>query len=478
MADTDYEKQLTREISIGRGWDAVNSVYRNVAVDANGAMKVTFGTQQEQILYVGKHGDDTNDGKSINKPFLTFTAAIAAATALTPAADNRISIKCVDAGSYTEDLTVPEWVGILAESAELIGSHGITQNCLIQCFRLNVPAGGTGITKNGSGGTGNAFCEFVNLNGNAIGFLCLSGEFNIRGQVINVDTGVGIGSLSTNIIHASFRNININGAGGVGIGISSITGMVSAGVDCIEGVNASSTCLLALNGGMLCINCSSIKGTDVAYNVDATSALKLVASSFQGTKILAAGGIANTLLGELQWEDHRFPASNPELDTATSRLQVSHAELGTIYPTNSRYIDVDALGIIDQTSHAAAIGTSQVPHLHWMQYFDVTPHFVLQYRIYWKGEVPPAWTAVKWDVSVNGYVNGAQRVTTFPALDFSAYTSPLKVSILIDYKIFRDVANVSGLFSGADTYPAEVLVKEFDVHYQINSLGSISEISK
>lgn len=52
------------------------------------------------------------------------------------------------------------------------------------------------------------------------------------------------------------------------------------------------------------------------------------------------------------------------------------------------------------------------------------------------------------------------------------------ISDIVQFRIIRDTTNASGAFSGSDTYSGVVGVLSFDVHVQINSLGSSSEFSK
>lgn len=72
---------------------------------------------QQQVLYVGKHGNDTYDGRTVQSAFLTFGAAMSAATASVD------SIVCLDSGSYTENITGKVGVNIFAPNASLTGTH-------------------------------------------------------------------------------------------------------------------------------------------------------------------------------------------------------------------------------------------------------------------------------------------------------------------------------------------------------------------
>jgi hypothetical protein len=60
----------------------------------------------QQVYYVGKHGNDGYPGTNWERPFLTFSAAITAATAQTPSVTNQFSIVCEDAGVYDEEITL------------------------------------------------------------------------------------------------------------------------------------------------------------------------------------------------------------------------------------------------------------------------------------------------------------------------------------------------------------------------------------
>ena len=83
---------------------------------------------QIQIIYVGKHGNDADDGLNIESAKLTIAAAIAAAVAQTPSTTNRFAIFVADGGTYTENLTVPEWVQLEARSATISGTLTLQNN--------------------------------------------------------------------------------------------------------------------------------------------------------------------------------------------------------------------------------------------------------------------------------------------------------------------------------------------------------------
>ena len=74
---------------------------------------------EQQSYYVGKHGLDTNDGKSVEKAFATIGAAIAAVEAQTPSSSNRFVIHVTDAGLYNEVISIPTYTVLFAPAAQL-----------------------------------------------------------------------------------------------------------------------------------------------------------------------------------------------------------------------------------------------------------------------------------------------------------------------------------------------------------------------
>ena len=77
-----------------------------VVIDAEGNLLDT----SQNIIYVGKNGDDSNNG-SINSPYLTIKAALAAAAA------GGISVH-VAPGTYTEanPITIPANVSLMGDN--------------------------------------------------------------------------------------------------------------------------------------------------------------------------------------------------------------------------------------------------------------------------------------------------------------------------------------------------------------------------
>lgn len=93
--------------------------------------------ENADVFYVAKNGSDSNDGKSLSKPFLTIKAASLAAAAIVNADPNkRVSI-FVKAGSYTEDnpVTIPKRTAVIGDSLRSVSI--LPQNAASDVFYVN-----------------------------------------------------------------------------------------------------------------------------------------------------------------------------------------------------------------------------------------------------------------------------------------------------------------------------------------------------
>jgi len=127
------------------GYDDSNRVLLTNAGIPN--MWADYGEKIEYFtLYVGKHGNDSDDGLTSGTAFKTFMAAITAAISSGLNQYNRYRIICNDAGNYTENLTIPAWIFIDALSAVIIGNHTMTDTCVMNIGKL-VASSGTVITR-------------------------------------------------------------------------------------------------------------------------------------------------------------------------------------------------------------------------------------------------------------------------------------------------------------------------------------------
>lgn len=178
-----------------------------------------------------------------------------------------------------------------------------------------------------------------------------------------------------------------------------------------------------------------------------------------------------------RWDDLRFPASTARLVPA-SRYSADTTNCGIIFDggaTPARYPD-EALCHVVQLPHSWNEGTTIRPHMHWIQTDPTPPNWLLRYRFYNNGSAVTAFTnVIPATTEVFTYTSGSMlQISAFPNISMTDY----KISCLGDVIIYRDYANASGLFAGAESGAPDVLYKEFDIHYEKDSWGSRDEFVK
>ena len=129
-----------------------------------------------------------------------------------------------------------------------------------------------------------------------------------------------------------------------------------------------------------------------------------------------------------------------------------------------------------QLNHDKDLAAALYPHLHWMQASANIPNWLLQYRWQVNGAAKvTTWTPLKMNTTVHAYSAAMHQI---------CYCAPVAVpagsdlSDIVQFRISRDTANVSTLFDGLDPLTGAASAMSFDVHFQINSLGSDDEYSK
>lgn len=146
---------------------------------------------QDQIYYVGKAGDDSNNGKSIERPFLTITAAVAAVLTQSPGINNSFEIRRIGAGDITESFTLPTYTTLNAPSARINGTVTLSANSKLICDQVIVQDSSNGIV----------------INTGVVA--------NLKTNLIFGDTNNNIGiNLSQGILYADVNQFSMIGSGG------------------------------------------------------------------------------------------------------------------------------------------------------------------------------------------------------------------------------------------------------------------------
>lgn len=164
------------------------------------------------------------------------------------------------------------------------------------------------------------------------------------------------------------------------------------------------------------------------------------------------------------WDDLQAPATTVR-QGASTKPDFDSTNMGLLFPQNNT---AEIGYIIMQFPHARASGSDIKPHVHYVQAQATAPTFKIDYRWYDNNEDPTAgFTTATATGSAFTYSSGSiAQIATFDAINGSGITG---VSSILEVKLYRDDNDVSG----------DVLVKEFDVHYQIDQeRGSREEFVK
>jgi hypothetical protein len=172
----------------------------------------------DNVLYVSKSGNDSNDGKSLDKPFLTIKAALAVA--------NTGTTVFVKSGDYTEinPVTVPAGVGIIGDNLRTVTVRPQTTNqdlfyvnnaCYLSgmTFRDHVsPAAAVAFNPNGSAGniTTSPYvqdCSSITTTGTGMRIDGSHVTGNIRSMVLDAYTQFNQGGIGVHILNSGYAQL-------------------------------------------------------------------------------------------------------------------------------------------------------------------------------------------------------------------------------------------------------------------------------
>jgi len=165
------------------------------------------------------------------------------------------------------------------------------------------------------------------------------------------------------------------------------------------------------------------------------------------------------------WDDLRFPAQAINPTGLVALPAWDSTNLGWSFSGTEDQM----LHIIGQLPHSYEEGADLVPHIHW-ENADTSANnvrWLLEYRWRNNGEVAGAFTSVPIVVSP-GTVANMLMITSFGYIS----KADANISSIIEVKLSRTATDIS------DTNDSEMILKEFDIHYPINSEGSRKEYVK
>jgi len=177
------------------------------------------------------------------------------------------------------------------------------------------------------------------------------------------------------------------------------------------------------------------------------------------------------------WRDELQSLTGARLQSPASDIVENIPEAAVTFETGARY-PTDYITTNHQLNHDWFPGSVIRPHLHWWQVSANVPNWLLAYRWQKQGDVKTtAWTLLAWASNAFAWAAGALNQIT----GFGSITPPVgygQVSDIVQFRVHRDVTNVSTLFAGADPEAADIDATNFDTHIEVNMLGSHQEYTK
>ncbi|RDJ35037.1 MAG: hypothetical protein DWQ19_09385 [Crenarchaeota archaeon] len=235
------------------------------------------------IVFVGKNGNDNNDGRSFFTPFATFGAAINALASFSPvpSAQNNYSIVCLDAGPYVGNVITPEYVHVYAPFACVHGAVIVGNESRIKIGRLintgledlSAYGGLTGVAVQRVAIGGDSHVDIDEIESNGVGGVVnhgSSGILEFHCQHIRVKAGanpsyaaaIGTRDDGSSHIHAVVTSIDLQADNAIGIVAVDDANDILADIGHItteEG--AVDTIGVFCEGGLINVNALQIKAT-------------------------------------------------------------------------------------------------------------------------------------------------------------------------------------------------------------------------
>lgn len=179
------------------------------------------------------------------------------------------------------------------------------------------------------------------------------------------------------------------------------------------------------------------------------------------------------------FDDLQYQLVGQKMESPSAHITYSTNRDYVLFPKTCDWND-DWLTMVIQMSHRWKAGSVVYPHIHWIQSGASTPNLLVG----WLWQVNGAATATTWDYlipSANAFTYSAGNLNQITK--FGSITPPegAGLSDLLHIKLFRDVANESSEFSGAEvdgTTQDDVYANSFDIHFEIDSAGSREEYTK
>jgi hypothetical protein len=130
-----------------------------------------------------------------------------------------------------------------------------------------------------------------------------------------------------------------------------------------------------------------------------------------------------------------------------------------------------------QVNHDWKTGTAVYPHIHWWQATSNVPNWLVKYRWQYNGQLASTdWSNSTRLAGIYTWSTGKlNQITGFTGI---TPTSDAKLSSILQLRLYRDGDNDSSSFGTTDLVSGNVETLNFDVHIQVDTIGSRLEYTK
>jgi len=166
------------------------------------------------------------------------------------------------------------------------------------------------------------------------------------------------------------------------------------------------------------------------------------------------------------WDDLRFSATGINPAGAVGPMTFDSTNIGFLASPSA----TQTIAIIAQMPHSWKIGSTIYPHIHWEPVTTHVGNVLWRMEYKWTnigGTEPGSWTPLD-KLSATDGIAYKHQLSAFGPVVGTGKT----LSSIITIKISR----IGG--DGTDTFTGDALLKEFDIHYEMDSLGSRQEYIK
>jgi hypothetical protein len=236
---------------------------------------------QSNIYYVGKHGDNTNVGTSIEQAFLTFSEAMSNAV-------SGDAIVCFDNGTYNEGITCKDGVNIFAPNAtlKLDNLQLLMATATVYFDKITRDVGSNAMIQfSGATGRQKLIANVVDDYGSNIAIRLTFTSIPILDIKELYVSGGGIGIADfTNAVHfhGYVADLYANSNNAICVQINGSTVLGELNVQHIVDLGFTNTVGVDCNAGTLDLICNTIL-CDTAIDIEDGATLNLVGCTVNGT---------------------------------------------------------------------------------------------------------------------------------------------------------------------------------------------------